>query len=82
MFQLYRGSQFYWWRKPEDPEKTTDRKFSILQRYNAPTLFSKFAESFKVMSSNPVHGEVYSTQQYVIKCGTTCMYLALLNLKM
>jgi hypothetical protein len=24
LFQLYRGSQFYWWRKPEDPEKTTD----------------------------------------------------------
>ena len=24
IFQLYRGSQFYWWRKPEDPEKTTD----------------------------------------------------------
>jgi len=22
--QLYRGDQFYWWRKPEDPEKTTD----------------------------------------------------------
>ena len=21
---LYRGSQFYWWRKPEYPEKTTD----------------------------------------------------------
>ena len=24
IFQLYRGSQFYWWWKPEDPEKTTD----------------------------------------------------------
>jgi uncharacterized membrane protein len=24
LFQLYRGSQFYWWRKPEYPEKTTD----------------------------------------------------------
>ena len=25
IFQLYRGCQFYWWRKPEYPEKTTDR---------------------------------------------------------
>jgi hypothetical protein len=24
IFQLYHGSQFYWWRKPEDLEKTTD----------------------------------------------------------
>ena len=24
IFQLYPGCQFYWWRTPEDPEKTTD----------------------------------------------------------
>jgi hypothetical protein len=24
IFQLYRGRQFYWWRKPEYPEKTTN----------------------------------------------------------
>ena len=24
IFQLYRGCQFYWWREPEYPEKTTD----------------------------------------------------------
>jgi hypothetical protein len=30
IFQLYRGSQLYWWRKPEYQEKTTDIALSFL----------------------------------------------------
>ena len=31
IFQLYRGGKFYWWRKLEYPEKTTDLSQSIIQ---------------------------------------------------
>jgi hypothetical protein len=28
---LYRGRQLYWWRKPEDPQKTTVTFYCFLQ---------------------------------------------------
>jgi len=29
IFQLYRGGLFYWWREPEEPDKTTDLRKSL-----------------------------------------------------
>jgi hypothetical protein len=34
IYQLYRGSQFYWWRKPEYPEKTTDLPYVTDKLYD------------------------------------------------
>ena len=42
MFQLYRGGQFYWERKPEYPMKTTD-----LLKVTEQTLFSFWAGAKK-----------------------------------
>ena len=38
IFQLYRGRQFYWWRKPEYPEKTTDLR-QVIDKFDHITLY-------------------------------------------
>jgi hypothetical protein len=53
-FLLYRGDQFYWRRKPEDPEKTTDKldhimykKYTLLpERESNPQQFSVGTDHF------------------------------------
>jgi hypothetical protein len=45
IFQLYCGSQFYWWIKPEYPEKTTDLFYAKMEN----VLF-EFCTAKKILS--------------------------------
>ena len=72
IFQLYHGGHIYWWRKPEDPEKTidlsqiTDTLYRIML-YTSPRSRSELTTTVVIGTDDHDHDGPISKKRYGYK---------------
>jgi hypothetical protein len=69
IFQLYRGSQFYWGRKPEYIEKTTDLS-QVTLSYNVVSSTPRLSKIWTHVNGDPMYKETFLVYNQVNDTGS------------
>jgi hypothetical protein len=74
IFQLYGGGQFYLWRKPEYPERTTDLPRVIDKLYHI-MLHHFYMNPLAKWILNPILTQFFGVQQFTMSSKILCWHL-------